>query len=268
MRGVEKRRRIVIPGDEEALADETVRELNRRFALGDLSWFEESRDEPRRPRPTLLLADWSERWLEQLEGQVTAHTFKDYRSHVRDLVRRLGERRMHRITPGDVLILRDACVREGLRDRTIRNRLGVLELRSKRVTFRPLEAAELQRLAGVLEVPQNDGWAKALERPRVAPREGDAQKALRRTYITSPLVCGRNPKLVAGARRAGWWSRSTTRSSTRRTGRTPSNSGAWPACTGGPTWHPFSTPRCGSRRDAKARRGNPASGLEDLARPA
>jgi hypothetical protein len=31
----------------------------------------------------------------------------------------------------------------------------------------------------------------------VTPREGDAQKALRRTYITSALVCGRNPKLVA-----------------------------------------------------------------------
>jgi hypothetical protein len=31
----------------------------------------------------------------------------------------------------------------------------------------------------------------------VNPRDGDAQKALRRTYITSALVCGRNPKLVA-----------------------------------------------------------------------
>ena len=40
VRGVEKRRRIVIPGDDEALAVETARELNRRFALGDLAWFE------------------------------------------------------------------------------------------------------------------------------------------------------------------------------------------------------------------------------------
>jgi len=334
VRGVEKRRRIVIPDDDEALADETVRDLNRRFALGDLAWFEERHDEPRRVRQALTLADWSERWLEQLDGQVTAHTFKDYRSHVRDLVQRLGERRMDRITPGDVLLLRDACVREGLRDRTIRNRLGVLrmlyrdariaghvdsspldvplprrrtkrqrhELRSKRVTFRPLEATELQRLADVLRAPHNDaehryfpltefllltglrygeaaglrwsdvsearieirravssigaldpeaptktgaewsvpmrapigallrrqraqpraedshgwlfqnsaggpinhanwikrGWARALERAGVSPREGDAQKALRRTYITSALVCGRNPKLVAG----------------------------------------------------------------------
>jgi hypothetical protein len=39
--------------------------------------------------------------------------------------------------------------------------------------------------------------ALALERAGVKPREGDAQKALRRSYITSALICGRNPKLVA-----------------------------------------------------------------------
>ena len=36
-----------------------------------------------------------------------------------------------------------------------------------------------------------------LTRAKVEPREGDAQKALRRTYISSSLICGRNPKLVA-----------------------------------------------------------------------
>jgi hypothetical protein len=41
------------------------------------------------------------------------------------------------------------------------------------------------------------GWERVLERSKVNPREGDAQKALRRSYITSALVCGRNPKLVA-----------------------------------------------------------------------
>jgi integrase len=41
------------------------------------------------------------------------------------------------------------------------------------------------------------GWPQALERARVKPREGDAQKALRRSYITSALICGRNPKLVS-----------------------------------------------------------------------
>jgi len=111
VRGVERRRRIVVPGDDEALAGETVRELNRRFALGDLSWFAQGREGARPPPRVLMLADWSARWLEQLEGQVTAHTFKDYRSHVRDILRRFGERRLDRITPGDVLILRDAIER-------------------------------------------------------------------------------------------------------------------------------------------------------------
>jgi integrase len=42
------------------------------------------------------------------------------------------------------------------------------------------------------------GWLEALKRAKVAPREGDAQKACRRSYITSSLICGRNPKQVAG----------------------------------------------------------------------
>jgi hypothetical protein len=44
---------------------------------------------------------------------------------------------------------------------------------------------------------RRQGWDKLLERAKVEPREGDAQKALRRSYITSALVCGRNPKLTA-----------------------------------------------------------------------
>ena len=41
------------------------------------------------------------------------------------------------------------------------------------------------------------GRQRVLDRAGVSPREGDAQKALRRSYITSALVCSRNPKLVA-----------------------------------------------------------------------
>lgn len=41
------------------------------------------------------------------------------------------------------------------------------------------------------------GWKPLLQRAKVAPREGDAQKALRRSYVTSALVCGRNPKAVS-----------------------------------------------------------------------
>jgi hypothetical protein len=61
--GTRLRRRIVVPGNDEELAAETVRELNRRFALGDLTWFEEDTrraGRTRRPRaPTL--SDWLDR---------------------------------------------------------------------------------------------------------------------------------------------------------------------------------------------------------------
>ncbi len=41
------------------------------------------------------------------------------------------------------------------------------------------------------------GWTEAIRRAGVSPREGDAQKALRKSYVTSSLICGRNLKLVS-----------------------------------------------------------------------
>ncbi len=41
------------------------------------------------------------------------------------------------------------------------------------------------------------GWIEPLRRAGVAPREGDAQKAARRSFVTGSLVCGRNPKVVS-----------------------------------------------------------------------
>ena len=41
------------------------------------------------------------------------------------------------------------------------------------------------------------GWTRALQRAGVQPRDGDSQKALRRSFITSGLICGRNPKEIA-----------------------------------------------------------------------
>ncbi len=41
------------------------------------------------------------------------------------------------------------------------------------------------------------GWRPVLERAGVQPRARDAQKALRRTYVTSSLMLDRNPKLIA-----------------------------------------------------------------------
>ena len=41
------------------------------------------------------------------------------------------------------------------------------------------------------------GWAEAIKRAKVSPRAGDAQKALRRTFVVSALICGRNPKEIS-----------------------------------------------------------------------
>ena len=43
----------------------------------------------------------------------------------------------------------------------------------------------------------NLGWHRLLEKSGVKLRVGNAQKALRRTWIASALVCGLNPKQVA-----------------------------------------------------------------------
>ncbi len=43
----------------------------------------------------------------------------------------------------------------------------------------------------------NRGWHRLLEKSGVKLRVGNAQKALRRTWITSALICGLNPKQVA-----------------------------------------------------------------------
>jgi hypothetical protein len=119
--GVERRRRIVIPSEDEALAEETARELNRRFALSDLSWFEREAKQPGQPRRLPTFDEWSQRWLEDLEGQVTVATCRDYRGHVRDLAGRIGGKRLDRVTPGDLVAVRNALTRHGLRQRTIRN---------------------------------------------------------------------------------------------------------------------------------------------------
>jgi len=328
------RKRIVIPENDEVLAAETVRELNRRFALGDLSWFDEparrapSRSAARSPR----VAEWCERWLTDARGEIGHHTWKTYRTEANALSRRFVDRRMNEIAVSDLIELRRDLKRLGRSDRTVCNRLAFFRLlfrdarlaglvdsgpfdvplprrrtkhdrqqhQTKRVTFRPLVATELERLLEILRAPRDAtermwfpltelllltglrwgegagfrwpdmsergglihiqrtiarggnaeptktgaswtipmrtpladllrrqraltyvgraqswafpnrsdgpldyhnwrhrGWARVLERAGVSPREGDAQKALRRTYITSALVCGRNPKLVA-----------------------------------------------------------------------
>ena len=338
--GRRQQRRMRIAGDDETLAEEVARELNRRFLLGDFSFFEKaSRTQAVRKQPNLRfsLEEWGSQWLQSYQPPVVElETWKNYRAHLRDLTRRIGHLRLEEITQAVVVDLRTELEKGGLRKRTVDGRLGVLRLilrdakmrehimkspfdeplpkrrtkqtqaqMSKKVTFRPFIAEELETLLEVLRDPQSPrermyfpvteallltglrwgegaawiwphisqperrihilhalpksrtvdvsslvatktaavwsirigrplegllfrqrqrsyvgreeswvfpnskgghlnyrnwldrGWPRALERAGVKPREGDAQKALRRSYVTSALICGRNPKLVS-----------------------------------------------------------------------
>jgi integrase len=168
---------------------ETVRELNRRFALGDLSWFKEvshrapGRSAPRSP----TVAEWCKRWLDEARGEIGDHTWKTYQTEANALGRRFGGRRLGEITVSDLIELRRDMKRLGRSDRTVRNRLAFLRLlfrdarlaglvdaspfdvplprrrtkhdrqqrQTKRVTFRPLVATELERLLELLRHPRD-----------------------------------------------------------------------------------------------------------------
>ncbi len=336
-------RRLRVAGNDEDLAQETARQLNGRFILGDYGWLLE-RKKPRRPRrsrrPATLIAptlgEWIDTWLETVRPpELSLHVWKNYQGHGRDLRRRLGSLRLTEIEVGDARAVAQQLRTEGRAEPTIKDRIGVLRMmlrdarldgiissspldapmprrrtkrqreqqRTRRVTFRPFEVQELDRLAEALREPRDSterlyfpltefllltglrfgegaalrwphlsvagrrlrieravsrysrpgqdeatktaaeweiplrphlaallerqraqsyvgrpegwifpnrregplsyhnwrhrGWVRVLERARVQPREGDAQKALRRSYITSALVCGRPPKMVA-----------------------------------------------------------------------
>ena len=110
--GRRQQRRMRIAGDDEALAEEVARELNRRFLLGDFSFFEKaSRAQTARKQPNLRfdLEEWGSHWLESYEPPVVElATWKNYRAHLRDLARRIGHLRLEEITQGVTVDLRTA----------------------------------------------------------------------------------------------------------------------------------------------------------------
>lgn len=338
-----------IPKDDEDVGAEAERELNLRFAMGDMAWFD-APPPPARLRnsaATPRFSEWAEEWIESNRApEIEESTWRNYRAHKDDLVKRLGDLRLDSIHQGTVKALRTTLTRAKLAERTIDSRLGTLRLilldarenrlvestpfdapmrrrrtkrhraasRSRRVTFQPFNLAEMKALLeelrspdpsdvnqahfypltealfltglrwaeaaawvwpdvsrsggrihirraipkyGILELedldvedpeeaptktgeewsipirgplrnlllrqrqrsyvgrsrgwvfPNSRGghpnyrnwlsrvWNKVLERSEVAARVGDAQKALRRSYITSSLICGRTPKEVS-----------------------------------------------------------------------
>ncbi|MEE9279160.1 MAG: tyrosine-type recombinase/integrase [Myxococcota bacterium] len=335
------RRRQLIPDNDEELAAELVRQLNVRFTLGDFRYVTRTEGVGGRASPaqsasrdTLLFSQWAPRWLESYRPPVVGQRcYENYRQKAHSLMNRFGAQLLAAIDQAAILDLRTALEQESKRPSTVRDYLAVLRLilrdavlrghleatpfaqplparrtkrsgkgrGSKRVTFRPFAAQELEVLLEVVRGPRDAtegryfplvefllltglrwgegagmswsrvswtgglihiadaavrgtselsdtktatewtikirepvsellmcqrersyvgrteglvfpgpkgdpmsytswlrrGWRRALDRARVNPREGDAQKALRRSYITSALVCGRNPKLVA-----------------------------------------------------------------------
>jgi integrase len=338
-----------IPKDDEEVGAEAERELNLRFAMGDLSWFDAPTAPARLRNATVSprFTDWAKDWIESNKApEIEESTWRNYRAHKDDLVKRIGDLRLESIHQGTVKALRATLKREKLAERTIDSRLGTLRLmlldarenrlvestpfdaplrrrrtkrhraatRSRRVTFQPFSLAEMRALLKELRSPDatdvnqahfypltealfltglrwaeaaawvwpdvsNSGgrlhirraipkygtldleeldiedpeeaptktgeewsisirvplanlllrqrqrsyvgrsqgwvfpnscgghanyrnwlervWTKVLERSKVAPRVGDAQKAMRRSYITSALICGRTPKEVS-----------------------------------------------------------------------
>ena len=328
-----KRRRIVAQNDE-TLAQDIVRQLNLQFAMGDLSWLLDGQ-RPRTKSSNPTLSEWAEIWLERCRPPVIGRrTWENYAIAKRDLVKRLGDRRLASIDPKALLGLRDELERSGLSQATIVDRLGVLRMifqdarlhcaaiasspfdvglprrrtkksaraRSRHVQFRPFVAKELEALLKELRAPRDArdqvyypatelllltglrwgegvgilwsdiswtgarvnirravvrgeddpdeptktgvewtillrepledllrrqrlrtqvgrsegrvftgprggpmsyhewrkrGWLRPIQRAKISPREGDAQKALRRSYITSALISGRYAKAVS-----------------------------------------------------------------------
>ena len=99
--------------------------------MGDLSWFDSdapgSLAQPKVPDPTLR--KWADEWLEANKPPVIGkHIWSNYRTHINYVCKTLGERRLSQISAGDLLSLRSQMKREGRRDPTIRDRLGVLSM--------------------------------------------------------------------------------------------------------------------------------------------
>jgi integrase len=187
------RRYRIVPGNDGDLADEIVRQLNVRFALGDLSFLTRNAKGGQVSEPAPKTADhkfgeWAEQWLESSKPPtVSRRTHQNYSYIVRALCRRFGELQLRSVDRGAVLDLRTELGREGKSHRAVVDTLGVLRLvlrdarerelivdspldrplpkratkavlasRAKRVTFRPFIASELELLRDILRSPRSE----------------------------------------------------------------------------------------------------------------
>ncbi len=193
VKGRRLRRYRIVPGNDEALADEIVRQLNVRFALGDLSFLAGNpKNEPvaeAAPKaPGYTFGEWADKWLESCEPPaVSRRTHRNYAYIVRALCGRIGELPLTSVDRSVVLDLRAELERQGKSHRTVGDTLGVLRMvrrdsrkreliaespldrplpkrttkavrasRAKRAAFRPFLASELERFLEILRAPRNE----------------------------------------------------------------------------------------------------------------
>ena len=190
--GRRRRKRVLIPDNDEELAAEVKRQLNTRFALGDYSDLlprvEDAAPVPSRLAGTVPFEDWASSWLESYRPPaVSPRCHENYRHKKEALTERFGRRPVGTIGQADILDLRAALESAGKRPSTVRDHLAVLRLilrdavirghidstpfaerlptrrtkrqrsgqRSRRVTFRPFTAQELGLVLDVLRVPRD-----------------------------------------------------------------------------------------------------------------
>lgn len=183
-------KRVIIPGDDEKLAEDVARELNREFATGDLSFFGEPKDEPEAtPAPAvggLAFSEYARIWIEAYRPpSVSKGCFNNYRKHRDHFSARFADVPLAAIGPSDLLDARRE-IEAGHKPRTVSSYMGTLHLifrdaeiaghithspfasglpqnrtkrgragNRKRVTFRPFIADELAILLDVLRAPRN-----------------------------------------------------------------------------------------------------------------
>lgn len=182
------RKRRIIPGKNVELGEEVVRQLNRDFALGDLSFFEEPvvKAPPRRAHRTPAFDVVADAWLESVRPpEIEESTYRGYASHVKSLKTLLLAARIGEVGPETIRRVRSSI---GRATRTVDSRLAVLRLvleyarsegfldrnpfdelprgrrrtkrgraarAEKRISFKPYSAAELGAILQVVRSPRN-----------------------------------------------------------------------------------------------------------------
>ena len=133
-------RRVIVPDDDAELAEEIARDLNRRFAVGDLSFFDSVRKAPAARRAEVgqipqttaaaswTFSEWYKKWIKTYEPpHVSKRCYVNYRTHGQWFVSRFGAIALESISPAALIEARDA-LELAHRPRTVGSYMGTLRL--------------------------------------------------------------------------------------------------------------------------------------------